>query len=128
MKIAVCSSDFVRVTGHAGRARRWLVFEGERGGTAVLVDRVDLAPEMVFHHYREPTGHPLDGVGAVLTRSAGDNLMERFRKRGVEAMSTRERDAAKAATDYLNGRLAPPPPPNPMRLLCKLHDYLGRHL
>jgi len=127
MKIAVCSSDFARVSGHAGHAKRWLVFEGERGGVASLVDRVEVAPEMVFHHYREPTGHPLDGMGAIITRSAGDNLLKRFRKRGIEALVTRERDAAKAATDFLNGRLASPPSPNPMRLLCKLHDFLGRH-
>lgn len=127
MKIAVCSADHQHLSGHAGHARRWLVFEGERGGTATLVERVELDPKMVFHHYREPEGHPLYGVGALLTRSAGDNLVNRLRRLGIDPVITRERDPAKAATDYLCGTLAPPPRPGIMRLFCKLHDLLGTH-
>ena len=127
MKIAVSSEDFRRVSEHAGRARRWLLFEGERGGPAVLVDRIEVPAELVFHHFKGREGHPLDGIAALITRSAGDNLLARLRRQGVDAVVTRERDGAKAAADYLMGSLAPPPPPGLMRLLCKLHDLISKH-
>lgn len=126
MRIAICSADFKQMSGHAGHARNWLVFEGETDGDATLVERVELAPEAIFHHSRFNEGHPLNGINAMLTRSAGDNLLNKLRDRGVDARVTRERDPARAARDYLAGRLAPPPPPGPMRLVCKLHDLIGR--
>ncbi|WP_237051359.1 hypothetical protein [Magnetospirillum sp. ME-1] len=49
MKIAVAvDSRFTKVTGHAGRARHWLVYDPDAGRSAA---RVELEPAQVFHHY-----------------------------------------------------------------------------
>jgi len=128
MKIAVAvTPSFNRVAGHAGRARRWLVFEADPQGRIVGEGRLLLPPEKVFHHHDRALPHPLDGVDAVIAGSAGDGFLGKMERRGIRAALTAETDPAKAATDLVTGRLKPPRARPIGALLCKTLDMFSKH-
>lgn len=125
MKIAVAvDSRFAKVTGHAGRARHWLVYDPEAGSAAT---RIELEPSQVFHHYEGDGPHPLDGIGTVIAISAGDGFMKRMQARGVDARQTAETDPDKAVADYLAERLSDPKPRPIGSLICKTLDLFSKH-
>jgi len=125
MKIAVASRDFLRVTGHAGKARRWLIFEAGPGGAATRPKRVELGLREVFHHADGGTPHPLDGVAAVIAASCGGGFLRKMARRGIAAAMTAETEPAKAVAAFLEGRLPPPKPRPVMGILCKIRDRLS---
>ena len=127
MRIAIPSPDGRKVGGHAGQARQWLLFEAEAGAAPALVEHIELAADQVFHHFRGRGPHPLDGIGALITRNAGEGFLNRMRKMGVDTALTSETDPARAARDYLAGTLAPPRADRLLRLLCKLRDMFSEH-
>ncbi|CAA7627097.1 NifB/NifX family molybdenum-iron cluster-binding protein [Magnetospirillum sp. UT-4] len=127
MRVAVASSDFASVTGHAGRARRFLVYTIDTAGTLSAPERVELPPEMVFHHFQDDRPHPLDGIAALITLSAGEGFVKHMAARGVEAVQTAETDPAKAVRDHLGHHLAPPRPRPIGALLCKVFDLFSKH-
>jgi predicted Fe-Mo cluster-binding NifX family protein len=127
MKIVVSSQDFRTVSGHAGQARRWLVFETDTGGAPILKERLELPPPLVFHRFKGPGPHPLDGAAVLITQFSGEGFLAKMRKRGTEVLQTRERDACKAVADYLAGTLAPPPSRRLMSLVCKVRDAFSQH-
>lgn len=127
MKIAVCSQDYRKVSGHAGQAQRWLVFEETSPGEVSPSERIDLPPPLVFHRFRGPGKHPLDGVAVIITRFAGESFAAKMSKRGIDVRQTRETDARKAAMDYLKGTLAPPASRRLMSLVCKVRDAFSEH-
>lgn len=107
MIIAVTSQNFRTITPHAGKTRRFLVFEVAPGGAAVEVDRLDLPPELAFHNHRDPAPHPLDGIDVLIAGSAGDGFIRRAATRGFAVATTSERDPLVAIAAYLRGTLAP---------------------
>ena len=127
MRIAVASTDWVKVSGHAGRARRWLVFEAGDDRRLGAPERVELAPEMVFHHFEDDRPHPLDGIAALIAVSAGEGFMARMKRRGIDARLTAEADPERAVREYLDETL-PPPKPRPIgALICKVFDLFSKH-
>ena len=127
MKIAVASSDYLKVTGHAGQARRWLVFEAESGRSPIEIGRVELPKELVFHHWSGEGAHPLDDIQVVIAQSAGEGFLNRLRQRGVAPVMTAESDPIKAVSDYFAHTLSPPKPRPIGKLLCKALDYFSPH-
>jgi predicted Fe-Mo cluster-binding NifX family protein len=134
MRVAVAASqDFATVSGHAGQARRWLLFSvesgesGESGALAGAPGRIELAKDQVFHHWSEQGRHPLDGIAAIITTSAGDSFLNRMRRRGVAVVLTGETDPARAVAAWLADTVTPPKPRPIGRLICKLHDLFSRH-
>jgi predicted Fe-Mo cluster-binding NifX family protein len=109
MLIAVASQNFRTVTGHAGKARRFMVFEAEPGQTPREVSRLDLPKEQSMHEF---TGgrHPLDDVKVLIAGSAGAGFINRMAQRGVLAVVTSETDPITAVADYFKGTLAAPAP------------------
>lgn len=127
MRIAVASNDFRKVTGHAGRARKWLVFEVDDQGAIAEPSRVELPAEMVFHHFQDDAPHPLDGISALIAISAGEGFLKHMKKRGVEAVLTSETDPVEAVRAYISRHL-PPPKPRPIgSLICKTIDIFSKH-
>lgn len=127
MKIAVAvTSDFDKIAGHAGRARRWLIFE--RDGQDILAPkRLLLAPERVFHFFRDAMPPDLLGIDVMIARSAGERLLARLSTMGVVMALTAETNPLKAVSDYLGPGLAPPKPRPIGSLICKTIDALAKH-
>lgn len=127
MRIAVATADFTKVAGHAGRARKWLVYTVANGEAAATPERVELASDAVFHYAADGQAHPLDGVDAVIAQSAGDGFLRNMEKRGIRPVLTAEADPAKAVRDLLAETLAPAKARPIGALICKTIDLFSKH-
>lgn len=108
MKIAVASQNFRTVTPHAGRTRRFLMYEAEPGAAPVEAGRLDLPKELAIHDWHGTGPHPLDDADVVIAGSCGPGFEKRMAARGIIALATSETDPARAVSAYLAGTLAPP--------------------
>ena len=109
MKIAVSSQNFRTVTSHAGKARRFIVFDLATPCTPREVERLDLPRELALHEYRG-LDHPLFAMDAVITGGAGEAFVRRLGARGIVVVLTGETDPLRAARDYVAGVVKPPLP------------------
>ncbi len=106
MKFAVASDDFQSVSGHAGHAARFLVFEAETGKEPVEIARIDLTEDQTIHNF-QGGAHPLDGVEVLIAGSAGSCFVERMRERGIVTVAVKGITAAMAVSAYLAGVIRP---------------------
>jgi predicted Fe-Mo cluster-binding NifX family protein len=130
MKIAVPTKDWIAVSGHAGKARCWLVYDltDQRAGEPLPSPaRVELAKEQLFHHFGDDGPHPLDGVEIVLAGSAGDGFVRHMKKRGADVLLTGETDPATALAHIIAGEALPDQRFDITTSLCKLRDLFSRH-
>lgn len=102
MKIAVTSQNFKMVTGHAGKSRRFIIFDVGSPCDNPKVVWLDLPMEMTLHEFAGGP-HPLDDVDVILTASAGQGLVDRLAKRGMQVITCGESEPLKAVRDYLMG-------------------------
>ena len=113
MKIAVTSQNFRTVTPHAGRTRRFLIFEVGGGGEArekgapVEVGRLDLPKELSMHDFHGDGPHPLDAVDVLIAGSFGEGFAQRMARRGITLVRAQQTDPAQAVAAYLSGSTAP---------------------
>ncbi|MDZ7590053.1 MAG: NifB/NifX family molybdenum-iron cluster-binding protein [Rubrivivax sp.] len=107
MRIAVSSQNFRTVTGHAGKCRRFIVYDVRADGVPAEAGRLDLPLEQSFHAFAGGP-HPLDGVDALLTGGAGEGLVRKLALRGVRVVVTGETDPLQAVADLAAGRVKPP--------------------
>lgn len=110
MRIAVTSQNFRTVTGHAGKSRRFLIYEVETGSEPRESDRLDLPKEMSLHEYHGDD-HPLYSVDAVITASCGSGFIQRLARQSVQVVATSETDPATAVAALAEGRPLPPAQP-----------------
>lgn len=110
MKIAITSQNFRTITGHAGKTRRFLVFEAEQGIEPVEVERIDLPMDLAFHEFRGEGDHPVDVAEVVITGSAGPGFIQRLAARGIRVFVTSETDPRRAIRALFEGTLPPPAP------------------
>jgi predicted Fe-Mo cluster-binding NifX family protein len=101
MKIAVTSQNFRTVTGHAGRARRFLIYDAEPGAEPVEASRLDLPKELAMHEFHGTGPHPIDDVDVILSQGFGDGFARRMAKRGIAAFETDRTDPIEAVKAYL---------------------------
>jgi predicted Fe-Mo cluster-binding NifX family protein len=130
MKIAIATKDWATVSGHAGQARCWLVYDlvpGPEGRDLPAPARVELTKEQVLHNFRDDGPHPLDGVEIAVAGSAGDGFIRHMQKRGAEVLLTGETDASAALTRILAGEALPDQRFDITTTLCKLRDLFSRH-
>ena len=118
MKIAVTSQNFRTVTGHAGRARRFLIYDteagGEPSGEPIEVARLDLPKELAMHEFHGAGGagpHPIDGVDVILSQGFGDGFARRMAQRGIAVFATDKTDPVEAVKAYLATAQAKPEAP-----------------
>jgi predicted Fe-Mo cluster-binding NifX family protein len=129
MKIAIATKDWLTVSGHAGQARCWLLYDLANGPEAALAapQRVQLAKEQVLHHFQDDGPHPLDSVEIVVAGSAGDGFIRHMQKRGAEVLLTGETDPGEALRRILAGEALPDQRFDITTTLCKLRDLFSRH-
>ena len=101
MKIAVTSQNFRTITPHAGRTRRFLVYEAAEGGEPVEVERLDLPKELSMHEFHADSPHPLDPVDVIIAGSFGEGFGIRMAARGIVAVATDLTDPVEAVKKYL---------------------------
>ncbi|MCB1787764.1 MAG: nitrogen fixation protein [Gammaproteobacteria bacterium] len=108
MRIGVTSQNFRTITGHAGKTRRFLIFEPQADGTVRETGRLDLPKAMSLHEFRGDD-HPLFGLDVVVTAGCGEGFLRRLGAHGVRVVATSEPDPATAAVALASGRELPPP-------------------
>ncbi len=110
MRIAVASQNRRTVTPHAGRTRRFFIYEAEPGGEPQFVDRLELPKEQTLHNWGNHPGHPIYDYDVVISGSMGPNFVDRMDRYGVEALATSETDPDTAVRKYCAGTLPTLPP------------------
>lgn len=104
MKIAVTSQNRKTVTGHAGKCRKFWIYDVD--GYAVKGrELLELTIEQSFHESHGGGVHPLDGVNVLITTGMGSNLQQRLRQKGIDGLVTSETDPDLAVSAYLAGTL-----------------------
>ena len=106
MKIAITSQNFRTVTGHAGKTRRFLVYNGTTAVDMTEVERLDLPAEMAFHGFAGGA-HPVDGVEVLVTASAGEGFCRKMAERGIRVVTTAETDPRQAAIAVVTDQVIP---------------------
>ncbi len=112
MKIAVTSQNKREITGHAGRCRKFWIYQvvdGKVGEKTLL----ELPKEQAFHESHGNDPHPLDDIQVFITGSMGMGLVNRMNAKGIEAISTQEKEPDKAVAAYLDGSIDKLPPHQP---------------
>ncbi len=111
MKIAITSQNFRTVTPHAGKTRRFLVYEISPEGEPREVGRIDLDQSMTIHEFGgRADAHPLDQMDVLITGSAGAGFVQKLQERGVQVVVTGETDPVQAIADLRGNRVKPPSP------------------
>ncbi len=99
-KIAVCSQNRKTVTEHAGKCRKFWVYDIEQG-RVVGKNLLELAKEQSFHETTHGQEHLLDGVAIMLGASMGDGLKRKLEQRGIQGVLTTENDPDQAVAVLL---------------------------
>ncbi len=111
MNIGISSQNFRTITGHAGKARRFLIFVPDSNGNMIKAERLDLPMEMTMHNFQGGP-HPLDDLDVLITQSCGQGFSRNLTARGVRVIITSESDPMKAAQAVHDGQKLPPPEPH----------------
>ncbi|TCT20286.1 NifB/NifX family molybdenum-iron cluster-binding protein [Thiobaca trueperi] len=104
MRIAVTSQNFKTITGHAGKSRRFIVYDVDGSAPPVEAERLDLSSGMSIHDYHGED-HPLFqlGLNALITQSAGAGFMQRMARHGISVHATSEPDPQRAVAQLAAG-------------------------
>jgi predicted Fe-Mo cluster-binding NifX family protein len=111
MKIGVTSQNFRTITGHAGKARRFLIFGQDDAGKPLELERLDLPMEMSLHEYHGED-HPIFTVDFLITGGSGQGFIQRLAAHGVQVIATSETDPLRAAESVFSGETLPPAEPH----------------
>ena len=101
LRIAVASQNRRTVTGHAGRCRRFRVYDA---ASRAPIGDIELSPEQVLHGHTLDAAHPLAQVQVLIAAGIGDGLARRLERAGITSYSSAADDPACAVADYLDGR------------------------
>ena len=102
MRIAVCSQNRRAVTEHAGKCRKFWIYEVSQGqvtGKTLL----ELPLEQSLHSSAPGQPHPLDAIDVLISGGAGGGLTQRLAQLGIECVVTTETDLELAVAAYLAG-------------------------
>ena len=106
MKVAVTSQNRREVTEHAGRCRKFWVFDVEAGEIRHR-EMLELAKEDSFHESNRDAAHPLDDIDVLIAGSMGPGLRRRMARKGIAAFVTQEKDLERAVALWAAGQLSP---------------------
>lgn len=128
MKIAIATkARWSKISGHAGHARNWLVYDCAAGSPLPAPQRITLEKLQLLHYFEDDSPHPLHGVAAMVVASAGEGFIRHMKKWGVEVLLTGETDPQVAAAKILAAEALAAPRFDITTSLCKLHEMLSHH-
>lgn len=128
MKIAVATkNDGALVSGHAGQATDWLVFDCTPDAPVPEPRRIALTKAQLPHHFQDDGPHPLRGVEVMIAASAGDGFIRHMEKWGAHVLLTGETDPLTALNKILAAEALADTRFDVTTTLCKLRDLFSRH-
>lgn len=102
MKIAVTSQNIRSVTAHAGRCRKFWVYELPKGGADINKQFIELETDETLHTMTSQLPAKLSGITVLITANLGDSLKQKLLKVGVAThLSTDEVTPDIALLNYL---------------------------
>jgi predicted Fe-Mo cluster-binding NifX family protein len=104
MQIAVTSQNRKTITEHAGKCRKFWIYEVERGEVASK-RLVELSLEQSLHANHHQFAEPLTGINVLITASMGAGLHNRLMQGGIHPVITTEENPDFAVAAYLSNRL-----------------------
>ena len=111
MKIAVSSQNKINVTGHAGKASRFWIYDVDIDSKTInSKELVELQREdilhMRFHESTDPyASHPVLESDVVITGGAGQGFVVKMSKANVRVAITPEENPDRAVDKLLNNTL-----------------------
>ena len=104
MKIAVASQNRKIITEHAGRCRKFFVFN-IANNKIISKELLELPKEQSFHESSSHAPHPLDDIKVLIAGGMGQGLMMRLNRKGIESIVTKEDDPERAVSLYISSSL-----------------------
>ncbi|QQZ28343.1 nitrogen fixation protein [Thiothrix subterranea] len=92
MKIGVTSQNLRTVTGHASKARSFLMYEWTAEQTLQPVESLELPMEMSIHAWDKRGDHPLLALDYLITGPCGKSFINQMKQYGVRVRTTDETD------------------------------------
>jgi predicted Fe-Mo cluster-binding NifX family protein len=104
MQIAVTSQNRKTITEHAGKCRKFWIYDIQAGSIA---DKhlIELPIAQSFHASHGALAEPLLGINVLITASMGSGLHQRLRQNGIQPVITLEEDPDTAVAAFLGNRL-----------------------
>ena len=128
MKIAFAVKDnWSRVSGHAGKAQHWLLFDCQPAAPLPEPHRIELTKAQLPHYFLDDGPHPLHGVNIMVAASAGDGYLRHMQQWGAEVLLTGETEPLLALQKILAGQALPDTRYDVTTTLCRLRDWFSRH-
>lgn len=110
MKIGVTSQNFRTITGHAGKARRFFIYDAQKGQEPQEIERLDLPKNMSIHEHGEAP-HPIDDLDILITAGCGEGFVRKMAMKDIDLVRTSETDPVIAVKAIIEGMpLAEPQP------------------
>lgn len=106
MKIAVTSQNRREVSNHAGRCRKFWIYDIENR-QVLNKQLLELPQEQSFHESPAHQPHPLDVAAVLISGSMGQGMYLRLAAKGIIGIVTAEKDPDRTVKEYLAGNLAP---------------------
>jgi predicted Fe-Mo cluster-binding NifX family protein len=104
MRIAITSQNRKTVTGHAGKCRKFWIYQ-INGKEIVSRELLELPIEQSFHESDPAQPHPLDGINVLICGGMGQGLQHRLKQKGILGVATSETDLERAVAGWLDGTL-----------------------
>ena len=124
MQIAVTSQNRKTITEHAGKCRKFWIYEVQEG-TVTGKQLIELAIEQSFHASHHQLATPLAGVNVLISASMGAGLHQRLKQNGILPVITLEEDPDAAVTAFLKNDLDRLPIDHGHQ--CHHHDHHHTH-
>lgn len=110
MKIAVCSQNKKEVTGHAGRCRKFWIYQIDHNQISekelIELPREQSLRELAQSPVNDPTYiHPAYAADVLITGGMGMGLFNRLGLAETKGIVTPEKDPDRAVTLFLKGEL-----------------------
>lgn len=100
LRIAVTSQNRKTVTEHAGKCRKFWIYQ-THAGEVVDKSLLELSLEQSLHEWDASGKHPLESVDVLITASAGDGMRSRLAAWGVETVVTDQTDPDAVVASFL---------------------------
>ena len=105
-QIAVSSQNRKTVTEHAGKCRKFWIFDIQHGQVTAK-NLLELPIEETLHSATAGQPHPLDEVSVLITAGMGGGLQQRLKQRGILGVVTAQTNLDLAVADFLAGKVEP---------------------